>query len=628
MNAQIVTTKLRELFNVSATCVDASDPDTNDPVVQAIVPTEGAEYFRQEITDFLEIYPTPRGWVDIANITLSGTEWEMFFDTADIPVPVPQTQSFPRARINPQLTMPTRIPPIQLHDNYITNKWGEVADDETVGLNGECTRCKKKEIAIETYLDTDVLCLDCTKKYTKKCNNCSRPTFKTDIGECDVCLWNICKDCAYNHDCFKLTEEKKKERRVIYKKATEKHLPFWTLKDPYRSYTKMYMNGNVDMETDYIKHKRFVGVEIEAEGGDLFGLNVLLPEQVGISKDGSLNATGIEIQTPPANGIALEQMIKEVCSTLRKKDYRGTVACGLHVHIDATGFIKNKEKLAQIIKTYYAIEDIIFSVIPPSRWVSHYCQRLCRDYTYANFTADKGLDESWYKEADSTLLRVRKTRKYDKARYYGLNMHSLALNGTIEFRYHSGTVNAKRILQWVSFILYTMDYALKNYNEDEVKALFDMETGWKKFNAMCGIIKIPMGLKSYLERRVNKFNPDFRIKFNKGKNVRTKERRIYNKINARIDEAEKEIRPIVVKEVREEYKKSGIDRPETRRGRDFFQAIEERVAKKLKLLFPAEYKIMPADGGFIWEKEIADMLTFINQGRMLATDQEEGEVEV
>ena len=313
---------------------------------------------------------------------------------------------------------------------------------------------------------------------------------------------------------------------------------------------------------------------------------------------------------------------------MHKKEYKGTIACGLHVHIDATGFRKSKEKLSNIIKTFYAIEDMIFSFIPPSRWVSHYCQRLCKDYSYNNFDPSKGFDESWYKEDDRALLRIRKTRKYDKARYYGLNMHSVTLNGTIELRYHSGTINARRILLWVSFCLYVVEYALKNYSEKEIKCLFDMETGWEKFEKMCGVFNLPIQLRNYLETRINKFNPDFNIKFNKGKEVRKKERRIYNKVNEMMQEKIKELRPGVISEITAEFKANGISNPAERRSREFFKAIEDRLDQKLKMLFPQEYKIIPADGGFILDKEIENILKFITQGQQLQQTIEDGEIEI
>ncbi len=51
--------------------------------------------------------------------------------------------------------------------------------------------------------------------------------------------------------------------------------------------------------------------------------------------------------------------------------------------------------------------------------------------------------------------------KYNESRYRGLNLHSRILHGTIEYRYHHGTLNSDRIRDWVLFCLAISDFGSK-----------------------------------------------------------------------------------------------------------------------------------------------------------------------
>ena len=44
----------------------------------------------------------------------------------------------------------------------------------------------------------------------------------------------------------------------------------------------------------------------------------------------------------------------------------------------------------------------------------------------------------------------RKNYKKDDSRYRGINMHTLLSANHLEVRYHSGTVNAKKVLEWAN----------------------------------------------------------------------------------------------------------------------------------------------------------------------------------
>lgn len=493
-----------------------------------------------------------------------------------------------------------------------------------------CNKCSKEQKVrgkdfYKIYLDSKdlIYCKSCFEESFDKCDICLQHGFKDKFKNCDVCSQRPCDNCSRRHTCFSLDAEERDERRRMFAIAKENKIPLWALENPLKDVRRVFLKNEEGSYAKYLKHDRFVGTEIEVEKGKKFGLSILLPKENGIAHDGSLDESGIEIQTPPATLRKFEETLQTTCQVLKRRGYRGTIKCGLHIHLDARDFRNNKRKIVQVIKTFYSIEDMIFSILPPSRWTSKYCQKLSKDYLYNNFNSTTKPDEAWYKEEDKSILDGRKQRKYDKSRYYGLNVHSIFLRGTLELRYHSGTINEYKIIQWTNFALHVVDYALNHYKATEVEALFSMETSKNKFNFMCNLFKLPPELKEYLMSRIRKFNPDFNIKFNQGKEKRELEKGKISEINSKIELAIKEVKPKIIADIKNNFRRSGYENPEIDRTREFGEMVEEQLDRHLSKLFPKEYKIIPAESGFIKDEEIETITRYINYGRNLATNIDE-----
>lgn len=86
-----------------------------------------------------------------------------------------------------------------------------------------------------------------------------------------------------------------------------------------------------------------------------------------------------------------------------------------------------------------------------------------------------------------------KTDKYNGARYTGLNIHSFFYRGTIEFRHHSGTVNADKAKNWGMICAAIIEYAAK-FSMRDIKALPD--DSWIALMAI-----LPPFLQTYAEKR-------------------------------------------------------------------------------------------------------------------------------
>ena len=496
-----------------------------------------------------------------------------------------------------------------------------------------CANCNRKKRKNQDYIMQNEKWY-CKKDYLElfqRCSSCSNRVIKEDMNQCDVCILDICDYCANFHDCFTLAEPEKETRRSIYKIAKEKKISLYNLQNPLKEVAYEFIAGTPTVKAEMIKINRFVGTEIEVENGTKFGLNVLLDKNVGIAHDGSLDRnTGIEIQTPPSSLDKLEDIVKNTCQVLKKRGYKSTIKCGLHVHLDARDFKNNHRKILQVIKTFYSIEDMIFSILPPSRWTSRFCQRLSKEYKYDNFVNGKKADQEWYKEAENIILNTRKDKKYDKSRYYGLNIHSIFHRGTLELRYHSGTISEYKILMWTNFCLKVLDYALNKYDAKTIQVLFDKETSWDKFEIMAKTFELPQDMQKYLLLRMRKFNPNFNIKFNQGKDKRDIEKTTIDKIATEMTAKIEELKPKITKNVRKLFLNSGIDNPEGQRPREFIQVIQERIDDEMKKLYPTQYGIMPIESGFIKDEEINQVISYIEQGRNLQreiTTDEDGELD-
>lgn len=139
---------------------------------------------------------------------------------------------------------------------------------------------------------------------------------------------------------------------------------------------------------------------------------------------------GYELVSPPMefNEESFE-IIRKVCEILGNANAGVKRCCGLHVHVDAHGLTLDKAKA--LINRYVKYERDIDKFMPNSRRANNnvYCKTLVGN-TYSHATDIQSLI------AD---------------RHSKLNVKSFPKYNTIEFRQHSGTVNAEKIINWVKF---------------------------------------------------------------------------------------------------------------------------------------------------------------------------------
>ena len=157
-----------------------------------------------------------------------------------------------------------------------------------------------------------------------------------------------------------------------------------------------------------------------------------------VEYDSSVNR-GVEIVSPVLEGENGLEQIRKVVKALSQAGGNINRTCGLHVHVAAQDL--SGQWLKNLMQRYSDNQDAIDAFMPRSRREGGYstrqfCQRITSSVAARQFTRA------------SSVSDVRACF-YD--RYVVLNLQPLARLGTVEFRQHSGSLNAEKIINWVGF---------------------------------------------------------------------------------------------------------------------------------------------------------------------------------
>jgi hypothetical protein len=174
-----------------------------------------------------------------------------------------------------------------------------------------------------------------------------------------------------------------------------------------------------------------------------------------LTTDGSLNnyATGIEIVSPILTGEQGLADLEKVCEALQ--DFGCTVnkSTGMHVHVGAArqplSFFK---KLVRLYQTY---EPVIDAMMPASRRGS------ANSYSRSICGTSPTLVASARSREELTSLIARNSGAAT-VRYHKLNLAAFERHKTVEFRQHSGTLDARKARIWTSLCLRMVETAKGN----------------------------------------------------------------------------------------------------------------------------------------------------------------------
>lgn len=150
---------------------------------------------------------------------------------------------------------------------------------------------------------------------------------------------------------------------------------------------------------------------------------------------------GFEVVSPVLEGEAGIAEAEVVARALDDAGANVNVTCGLHVHFDAADL--SAADIKAIIRRYAAHEAEIDAFMPPSRRANanQYCRSL----------------SELMNDRFERVQTMQELMAHQGSRYYKVNLQSFQRHGTIEFRQHSGTINASKVSNWVRFLAAFID---------------------------------------------------------------------------------------------------------------------------------------------------------------------------
>lgn len=219
----------------------------------------------------------------------------------------------------------------------------------------------------------------------------------------------------------------------------------------------------------------FVGIEIEFFSNKLSNFRDLLVEHnleknCHPQRDSSIEPNDPDQQpcelTVLCKEKSVEDVLRRVCNVLAIVDANVNKSCGLHVHID----VRNRNA-GRIFKNLVTAQQLFFDLCPKSRKRNGYCKKQAESDLYQ---AIEGCD-----------------------RYYGINAHAVSKYKTVECRIHSGTVEFKKIFNWVTLLLSVAKIPSEspiNFSESNL-------------NKLKGLLNLSDDLHNYIKERITKFTP-------------------------------------------------------------------------------------------------------------------------
>lgn len=146
---------------------------------------------------------------------------------------------------------------------------------------------------------------------------------------------------------------------------------------------------------------------------------------------------GFEVVSPILSGNEGLAEVQKVSDALVNAGATVEKDCGFHVHVDARDL--NGLTIANILVRYAKYEAQIDAFMPKSRRENN--NRFCASVVgLASRFQNLGMDAS-----------NRSVAGMVSNRYYKLNLCSFVRHGTVEFRQHSGTVEARKMIPWILF---------------------------------------------------------------------------------------------------------------------------------------------------------------------------------
>lgn len=167
---------------------------------------------------------------------------------------------------------------------------------------------------------------------------------------------------------------------------------------------------------------------------------------------------GCEVVSPILSGYDGLRDLTVAMRALEAAGARINRSCGLHVHVGIGDL--NPKQIKGVVGRYLKLEPIIDAWMPQSRRGSGamYCASNTQLGNHMNgeeqrYAVNQTLAALRFARDDVASIWAAATPGARASRYHKLNLASYWRQGTIEFRQHSGTVDALKATNWVRFLL-------------------------------------------------------------------------------------------------------------------------------------------------------------------------------
>ena len=152
--------------------------------------------------------------------------------------------------------------------------------------------------------------------------------------------------------------------------------------------------------------------------------------------------SGCEVVSPVLTaGPEAFELIRKVCTALTDAGATANINCGMHVHVGIQR--RNVTEIRNIVRAYGEFKDQIDSVLPRSRRNSRWAQPVWRPHWRQAFLQRL--------ENQDTVSGINSLIQSHNGRYSALSLAAFPRIGTIEFRQHSGTCDADKVLHWTQW---------------------------------------------------------------------------------------------------------------------------------------------------------------------------------
>ncbi len=161
-----------------------------------------------------------------------------------------------------------------------------------------------------------------------------------------------------------------------------------------------------------------------------------------------------------------------------------------------TTFVVNYQELTSLrtrvhnaMRFFSAIDPILRSLVPSSRRHNTYCQ------PFEKIARSGGRCPSTTKELIHGV----------SGRYCGINIEALSAHGTIENRYHGGTIDAEKIIHWARLWERCVNVALSSSANTEADALAEVCNGKNRLEMLLALTGVPESTEKYMLARYTRF---------------------------------------------------------------------------------------------------------------------------